>query len=330
MCRFLRSLVLILVCPTLWAQNVLQLYTTSELQEIGGHYAPNLRGMWDEDFLAQVTRDERLRTGSVTLNLPLTGKARYPLEFYSSPAQRQVFLPIASVKFIDDMAVAFAYYNAMGCDQGIVSDYAAVLRFRPQDAKGPPLETLGVPRTVLQDPKIDDGAQKILKSIIFFVSAHEYAHVMYRHKDDNTITAQQAQQQEVQADAFALEVMRRIGVAPLALVYFFLISTRLEASPGDFASPAEYENYVRNQATHPVSALRILKIADYIQDNTDAFARLQPNPQLTKTSLQQLVPQLREIGNTLDDRKMRLFLAQRAQSANVASFRVACPHQTYR
>lgn len=189
----LQSALLMLVGPTVQAQDVSLLYSTSELQRIGNRYQPNLRGLWEQDLLSRLTRDERVRAGNVTLNLPLVGAARYPLEFYSDPSSRQVFLPIASVKFMDDLAVAFAYYGKMGCDTGTVSDYAAVLRFRPQDAKGSPLDTLGVPRSALDDPFVNDVAQKILKSTIFFVMAHEYAHVMYQHRSYTAITAQQAQ-----------------------------------------------------------------------------------------------------------------------------------------
>jgi len=316
---------LMLMGATLTAQDVTWLYSNGELQQIGNRYTPNLRGMWQQDFLSRLTFAERVRAGAVSLSIPLVGANRYPLDFYSDPAQKEVFLPIASVKFIDDLSVAFAFYQRKGCDVGVVSDYVAVLRFRPQEAKGSPLDTLGVPRTAINDPVVDDVAQKILKSVIFFVAAHEYAHVMYQHKNYNVITAMVAQQQESEADAFALEVMRRIGVPPSALTFFFLVASRLEASPGDFNSLVEYENYVRQRATHPVGALRILNLAKGIEDNIDAFTVLQKNPLEWRQKLQTQVQELRQIGNTLDDRNMRLFLAQRARSADIAAFARACP-----
>jgi hypothetical protein len=323
-CWLLRLALLMLACATVHAQDVSLLYSTSELQQIGARYQPNLRGMWEKDFLSRLTRDERARAGNVTLNLPLLGPLRYPLEFYSDPALRQVFLPLASVKFMDDIAVAFAYYGKIGCDLDRVSDYAAVLRFQPQVATGSPLDALGVPRATLNDPSVDDTAQKILKSTVFFVAAHEYAHVMYGHRKYTEISAQEAQQQEVESDAFALEIMRRIGVVPTGLTFFFMIAARLEATPADFSSEAEYETYLRQRATHPVSAMRILKIAEVLENQTDAFARLQKNPALSKKVLQDEVPKLRAIARGLDDPKMRVFLAERAKSADVSVFRRGC------
>ncbi len=320
----------LLLCAPAQAQDVLQLYETSELQQIGDRYRPNLRGMWDENFLSYLTRDERMRAGTVTLNLPLVGAARYPLEFTSVPGRRQVFLPIASVKFLDDMSVAFAYYQKMHCDLGAVSDYAALLRIRAKDARGSPLDTLGVPRTAVNDPEVDDVAQKLLKSIMFFLAAHEYAHVMYRHGDYNFIERQVAQLQEFEADAFALDVMRRISVAPTSLTFFFLLASRLEASPGDFDTSAEYEAYVRQIATHPLSTERLLKVAQSIQTNARAFARLQGDPASWERRLQAQALEIRTIAQSLDDRRMRRLLAERAQNFDMAAFRIACRGTTNR
>lgn len=304
--------------------DILRIYSMAELQDYGARIQANLRGMWEEDFLSRLTDDERARAGTVTLNAPLVGDMRDPIEFYSDPVQRQVYLPIASVKFFDDLALAFSYYDSKGCDLGVVSDYAAVLRFRPEDITGSPLDALGVPRTATADPRVDGPAQKILKSTVFFVAAHEYAHVMYRHMSYSSTTAQQAQRQEADCDAFSLDVLRRIGVPPVGLAYFFLIASRLEATPGDFASLEDYEDFLRQRASHPVSSLRLLDMAKRVEENLRAFSRLQADPVSWEGRLREIALQLREIAQTLDDRSMRVFLADRARTANVEAFRHSC------
>lgn len=314
-------------CAAVQAQDVGRMYPQSQLEKIAPRYQPNLRGLWEEDFLSRLTPEERLQAGTVMLNLPLIGANRHPLDFYADSGRRQVFLPIASVRFLDDMAVAIAYYERMGCDTGTVYDYAAALRIRPEETFGPPLDALGIPATALDDPFVDDVSQKILKSVVYFVAAHEYAHVMYRHKGYRAIAAQEAQRQESEADAFALNVLRRIAVPPLAMAHFFMITSRLEPSPADFAAPGEYEAYLRQRATHPVSSQRILDVAGGIEASVGAFARLQPDPAAMAASLRGVVGDLRQIGHTLDDRKMRRFLTERARTADVASFRRGCRRQ---
>src|SRR5262245_27858593 len=120
---FVLVAILIVTCGTMSAQDVSDLYTISELNAIGTRYRPRLRALWEEDFLSRLTRDERV---TVRLDIPIIGENSYILDFQAYPEARQVFLPVASIKFLDDIAVAFAYYDKSGCDIGTVSDYAAV------------------------------------------------------------------------------------------------------------------------------------------------------------------------------------------------------------
>jgi hypothetical protein len=306
------------------AQDVTSLYSATDLQAAADVYTPNIRALWDEDLLPRLSQEERQRAGPVTLQLPLVGMLRSPLAFYSDPDERLVVLPIATVKFLDDLSVAYAYEEMMGCDQGLVSDYSAALHWRSDVDMGPPLTALGIPQSALQAPYVKKVAANALKSIVFFVAVHEYAHVMYRHKGYSLITAQQAQQQEIEADLFALDVMRRIGLPPVALGYFFLTSARIEASPGDFDSLADYEGYLHDAATHPLSTSRLLRVADAIQAHYVEFARIEDNPQAVQSALLRLVPDLREIATGLDDRRMRLFLVDRARNTDPVGLRSAC------
>lgn len=308
----------------LLAQDVGRLYSQQELAGAGSRMSPNLRGLWEEDFLTRLTPAERMRAGSVTLNLPLVGAQRTPLEFYASPPDRQVYLPIASVKFLDDVNIAIAHYERRGCGMGTVSDYIGVLRVRPTELPGSPRDALGVPANALSDPIVDDVSQKLTKSTVFFIVAHEYAHVMYGHKGYKAITALEAQRQETEADAFALEVMRRIAVPPLSLAHFFMLVSRLESSPSDFETPEQYETHLRQRTSHPVSAQRILAVADALQTNAASYVRTQSNPLAWEQRLQQASRELRAIGQTLDDRAMRRFLTHRALTMNSASLRAGC------
>lgn len=306
------------------AQDVTLLYSQNELLRAARLYSGNLRALWAQDLLSRLTPSERRRAGPVTLRLPLVGAHRTPLDIYADPVSRTVYLPISSVKFLDDIYIAMAYYDSRGCGLGAVSDYVAALREQPEAFRGSPRAALGVPTNALNDKRVDDIAQKLLKSSVYFAAAHEYAHVMYRHRGYRSITAGEAQQQETQADAFALEVMRRIAVPPISMAHFFLLASRLEYSPGDFDSNQEYETYLRQRATHPVSAHRILAVTEFLEENAKSFVRLQRDPTGWEQRLLVIAGQLRQIGRTLDDRSMRRFLAYKARTVAPAALRVAC------
>jgi len=314
----------LLTATCLKAQDVGRMYTQSQLEQAGSRYEPNLRGLWEEDFLSRLTPAERSRAGSVMLVIPLIGVHKDPLDYYSHAGRRQVFIPVASVKFWDDIATAIAFYESNRCDITPVVDYAASLRLRPEELTGAPLERLGVPAPPLPDPVAEDVAQKMLKSVIYFIVAHEYGHVMYQHPGYKGITAQQAQMNESEADAFALSVFRRTAVPPIALGHFFLITSVMEPSPADFGTPEEYEAYLQQAATHPVSAARLTRLAEGLQSNTAAYTRLQRNPAAMETALRGIADQLQDIARTLDDRKMRRFVIERARNASLASFLNGC------
>ena len=306
------------------AQHMGRLYSQAELQDANARMAPNLRGLWDEDFLSRLTPDERRRAGAVSLNLPLAGRPGAPLDFFANPPARQVFMPIASVKFLDDVYISIAYYELRGCGMAAISDYMGVLRERPTELAGTPRQSLGVPPTVLEDPFVDDVSQKLTKSTLYFIAAHEFAHVMHGHAPYGSITAQQAQRQEAEADAFALEVMRRIAVPPLGLAHFFTLLSRLEYSPADFPTTERYEAYLQQKATHPVSSQRILALADALQANAASYVRTQSAPRDWENRVLAVARDLQTVGQTLDDRDMRRFLAQRSKTVSPASLRVAC------
>jgi hypothetical protein len=306
------------------AQDVLGLYDLASLSQAAKTYTPNLRGMWQEDFLARLSKAERRRAGDVVLDVPLWGQGRSPLTFYALVSQRRVVIPIASIKFLDDLAVAFSYYQAHRCDMGLVSDYVAALRVQSPQPAGAPLDVLGVPASALQDEWVNDVAMKALKSNVFFVLAHEFAHVMYRHQGYAQLTARQAQDQEMAADDFALDVMRRIGVAPIAGGQFFLLTSRLERPPADFHDPAAYAAYQQEQMTHPLSTARLDNLAAGIEAHVAEFARSEPHPEAVAAMLGQAASQLRAIARTLDEHPMRDFLDRQARNLDVRTLRTAC------
>ena len=154
--------------------------------------------------------------------------------------------------------------------------------------------------------------------------AHELAHILYRHRGYGSITAAEAQEQESQADAFALNVMRRISVAPMGMSIFFLVASRFELAPGDFETLAQYEAYLREHSTHPLTSNRLLAIAQGIRSNVDSFTRGQASPTLWRPRILAVADDIQRIGRTLDDRAIRELQRHRSQRVTLAELASAC------
>jgi hypothetical protein len=311
------------------AADTLNVYDLDTLERANQLYAKSLRPIWNEDLLAKLTVIEREAAGNVRLDLPLRGYQGNPFDYHSDPRTRVVTIPIQSVKFFDDLAIAQAWLTAHKCAWDPVSDYVGVMRYQgsslsPGNRVPPPLEALGIPQNALEDALVDDVSQKTLKSAIYFLMVHEIAHIVYQHKPYNAITAQEAQAQEIQADEFALHVMRRISVPPIGMVLFFAVSSRAEPAPGDFPSMEAYETSVRQRSTHPLTSQRLLALSKGIRSNADAFSQGQNNPTLWRPRIVQAADQIEAIGNTLDDRKMREYQKYRSETIKVSDLRNSC------
>lgn len=282
------------------------LYTDEELADALKTYSANLRGMWRDDFVARLAVDERTFGKQLRLEMPLFGRNRQPFEYYAEGDV--VTVPIASVKFLDDISIAYAWYESRGCDVRAIADYAGLLRMRGAAAgvsMKAPRAALGVPGNVLQDAYVNDVSGKLLKSAIYFLMAHEFSHLRSKHRFDDSVPLDRAQRQEIEADAFALDVMRRIAVIPAGMVPFFLTLTWLETTSADHPTPAAYAAAIRVQGKHPISSARLTTLGRSIRDGAQTFAAGQASPEAWRPTMERIGTQIESMGSTLDDRVFR-------------------------
>lgn len=304
------------------------IYSTAELERADRTFHDNLVGVWEGDLLGRLSPAHRRAATTVGLRLPLTGAGRNPFDFYASPTARAVTIPVLSVKFLDDLAIATTWYEVHGCSMEAVSDYVGILRYRGTAAFGgtpAPLNALGITRDrALADTLVDDASQKSLKSAVYFLMAHELGHVIFQHPPYDVVSARHAQQQEMEADAFALNLMRRITVAPVGIVMYFVMASRWESAPGDFGSYEEFERYVQHQATHPLTSERITTIGRYIRANAGDFARGQLNSSQWVDKIHALGRQIEQLGADLDDAQLREYQRYRSLTQDPTGLRLFC------
>lgn len=288
------------------------LYTEAYLQYWKGRYTDNIRWNFDHLILGNLTPMERRRLGTVRLQFPLKapGELReHPLQFYS--AGKTIVAPIQSVRFFDDITQAWGWLWSNDHPLELVGDYLAMIRYRnPQDFPGgrfpPPLTALNIPEDAWkQDPRMDDVSQKALKSAVVWILAHELAHVYYGHPGYGPgVTRPEAQENEIAADRFASMIMRRIGVAPVGMLQYFMALAHLEPGRGDFASEAAWRRYLKTEATHPVTAGRLEAIAEDLRRSPREFTTQEADQEAALTRLAFIADQIESIAAILADPDM--------------------------
>lgn len=312
----IRAVVVVMIMLMIYVaadgKDMSNMYDSATLAYWRTRYPANSQYNFENLILAKLKPNERAAVGNVTLRFPPFAEDRAagdPLAFYATAPPPTITMPILSVKFFDDLSVAFSWLEIKGYSTETVTDYLAMLKYKdpaefPNGRYPTPLAALQIPGNALGDTKVDDLSQKILKSAIVWIMAHELAHIYYRHPGSGGNVAM-SQENEKQADRFANEMMRRIGVAPAGVAYFFLFAAHLMPHRGDFPTEASWQQYLHQKATHPLTENRLLAIAEDLKRKANDFASTEPNPTVAVQRIRYISSQISGIGKLLGDTELQ-------------------------
>jgi len=139
--------------------------------------------------------------------------------------------------------------------------------------------TLGVPDTAREESAVANRVDLNFGNTIVFLLAHELGHALKKH-DTHSRDPVQKRRQEIEADAFAIEVMRRIGQVPLGVEFWFDVE-RIghvqgirRVTSARFPTEAEWQKYLAG-LDHPVTSERLDALATAVEKAPDSFARNQ-------------------------------------------------------
>ena len=126
------------------------------------------------------------------------------------------------------------------------------------------------------------------------------------------------QNNESQADNFALRMMRRLNLPPFGAVIYFLAASYISPMPVDFESQKDWEIHVRRDATHPFTPSRMDALADLFERDAGELAGMEKDS-LATVRMNQTAVQIRGIADTLRDRDLQLLIRQRGIWADARS-----------
>ena len=267
------------------AKDVSSMYSIGELEQAKSVYGENVRWNWESIIKRNLTLYEGGRLKQVTLELPLIGEGTSrgnPFTIYGKRLNQQyaIVLPILTLRFLDDLTIATAWLNAKGYSLETLASYVAYLKYAPEESfpesKFPqPLEALGLTREdALSDTKIDEVAQKLYKSLVVWLLAHELGHALYA--DD--LDEKQGLQEEIeqQADAFALELMRRVRAEPVGIGVYFNLLYQWQKVESETSDPNQWTEYVKSLGVHVISAPRLLALSRSLESGFEKDSQTSP------------------------------------------------------
>jgi hypothetical protein len=317
-----------------WASYLDDFYNSADLGYWQSRYCKNINTKLNDVLLTHLTGSERRAVGAVKLYCPLiAAEQTIPINFYAMGNPPRIVAPALSIKFLDDLAIASAWLLQNGYSQSTVYNYLSMIKYRrasemPRGRFPPPLTALRIPDGVLNDADIYSLSEKIFGSALLFVLAHELGHIRYKHPGYN-IPLEQAKENELEADAFAVELLRRIGLPPLGVTHFFMASTYLGRHRGDFVSDADWEHYLRTEYTHPVSTHRLRILSQNLKQHARDFARGEPNYANAVNQINYAAGQLEGIAKILSDYDMQKMIAHIGRTTDLSSLKPVAEGRLY-
>ena len=243
-----------MLCSIAHAADWSGFYDKKTLTYWGEQMPPGINENLREVVWPKLTQEEKEKLAGVVVSFP-PEDSQHPMNFYAQAdgERKTVVMPISSLRFYGDLAMAYAWLNTNNYSLDSVTDYLAMLKYqwpgKLMTKPYRPMEVLGTPANAREDPQMMSVFQQAFGTCVVFIMAHELGHLYYQHPAYESVGVEVARANEEQADQFALEIMRRIGDAPLGMPLFFTIMAHLESYSGD-------PNHLANRArsTHPVTA----------------------------------------------------------------------------
>jgi len=300
-----------------------KIYSNKVLSYWHTRYPENISWNFYELMMGKLHSNERGNAYGSKLEFPLVPHDNLkgsPFSFYADVKNRIIYVPISSVKFIDDLGIASAWLLENEYSQETIIDYISLLKYGysrfPNGNITEPLKALSIPDNALDNKRVDDLSLKYTKSIIVWILGHELGHIVYQHPSYDEITFSDSQKYEKQADAFATDMFRRIGTGPLGTVLLFYLFTSFFMHRGDFGSNAAWEEYLKT-STHPVSNERLKIIANELISTADTFVGAEPNPVKAAKLVLNVGKDAKKIAQLTESEKMQEFMRARALAIDI-------------
>ena len=276
------------------ASDYQSLYDSHALEREKPRLQQELKELLAKEIQPYLNEQETQALASLTIDLPLAGPSRNPVEVFGS--DRHLELPLLTLQFTEDLAQAYAWLWANHYSSETVNEYMGMLHFHPLDGfpsgrYPPPLIALHIPDSALSGEAVRNMFLRVRTTAWAFLIMHEFDHL--RNRSDS----------EQQADLFALEAMKRNSEVPSGLL---MLMHAILYLPGS------------NSETHALTPQRLDAMADYFDARVHEFAQGRADARVAVTAIHLLASRLRYSADWLKDPQGQKLWQEQAQKTSVS------------
>ena len=286
------------------------MYTDKQLTEDKIRYTQKFEFLYETGLRNFMTPNEKRALTDVVIRHPLRGATPLTVKSLEFEGVPTVVAPVKSLKFIEDLSVAYAWRYNHRYSLEPMDEYVAMLKLAagqdpPGDWSPDPMKALGVPPKVWErEPQVDDLSLRFRNTAWAFILAHELGHLAMGHTQAKASPAE-IQRQEEAADEFAVDLLGRSQTVPMGMILWFQATAGYMRNRSDFPSDAAYIAWVQNEASHPVNGARMRNLAMIMQ--RQAAAERDPGQ---AEFLNYIAERLVVIGETIEDPEMQQLLGR--------------------
>lgn len=277
------AIVLLTIPGQSLGKDVSSMYAEEVLRSWKKRYPSNVSWNLENIIKPVLTSQEREALQEVQLDYPLIGQVGDPFEYYVKVGKkRSIVIPIFSVKFLDDLSTATAWLALNGHTIKTLPEYVAMLKYReankfPTGRYPPPLKALHIPDNALDNPLVDELAQKLLKSTVVYLLCRQLGFIYLAgpsvHMKGLKGSWRERMHLAIESDTFALELTRRMGIPPLGLILYLSAQTYWTPNRSDFSDEEAYLKYRYSAPEYALFPEILYQIADSMDWGKEDYAR---------------------------------------------------------
>ena len=320
-------ILLISTSPPVQAKEWQQAYPTAKLQQEQPRFSRRINELYIKGIEPFLSAEQKRAFTKVQFEFPLHGtNGQDPSQFYSYRRGNRAFvtLPVLSLIFLEDLSTAYAWLWANNYRLETIDEYITMLKYKsPKDFPGGhypnPLQALHIPKNALKDRQVDDLSLRFRNTAYAFILLHELGHVLFQHRGYQDTPRAQSRQDELAADQFALDVLRKTSTIPMgAILYFqaqayFMPNKGQLIAEGRIKSERDWHIYLEQHMTHPLTHKRLEAMALHMS----ATAK-HSRSSAERETLQYIASRLINISDILQDSDLQACMAVVAARANPA------------
>jgi len=263
----------LLTAFSLQAQQYSKLYPYALMAEEKKRFQARIGEIYEKGIEPYLTDQQKVAVSGVRFDFPLPRKASRPIDFYSHSQERWIAFPVLSLKFVEDLSIAYAWLWANHKSFSTIDEYITMLRYRQShefdgQVYPAPLMALGIPENVFDDKKVDDMSLRFRNTAYAFILLHELGHILYQHKGYEGYTAVEARSQEELVDDFAINILDKTATLPMGAILFFQAQAywlpnrgQVDRNKGRFLTDVEWQRRLNQRITHPLTSDRLQHMA---------------------------------------------------------------------